>query len=254
MADCVTGGGKRRVIIFDTETTGRTPIDGDRIVEIGAVEMIGFEIGRSFHCYLNPERDVPEEVVRVHGLTGMFLRDKPLFSAVHKDLLEFFGPEDMLVAHNAEFDRGFLNAELERLGLPIFPQERFIDTLAVARKKLRAGQRLSLDALSKYYRLDQRGFNLDARKGAGGHGALLDAQMLAEIYIELHGGREQALEFVEQQNAQNQNESEAPVMQVVRRQPRPVQMSLFSTLEERAEHEKFLADLPGGSLWPKTAA
>jgi DNA polymerase-3 subunit epsilon len=252
MAD--TGNGARRVVIFDTETTGRTPLDGDRVVEIGCVEMIGFDVGRTFHAYLNPERDVPEEVVRVHGLTGTFLRDKPLFGAVQADLMAFFGPEDMLVAHNAEFDRGFLNFELERLGLPILPQERFIDTLAIARKKMRAGQRCSLDALSKFYRLDQRGFDLTARKGAGGHGALLDAQMLAEIYIELNGGREQVLEFAEEPASQNQNDSEAPTLQIVRRQPRPVQLSLFSTPEERAEHDKFLSELPGGSLWPKTAA
>ncbi len=245
-------GGRRRVVIFDTETTGRTPLDGDRIVEIGCVEMIGFELGRSFHAYLNPERDVPEEVVRVHGLTGAFLRDKPLFSAVHADLRAFFGEEDLIVAHNSEFDRTFLNAELERLGLPIYPQERFIDTLAVARKKLRAGQRLSLDALSKYYRLDQKGFDLSARKGAGGHGALLDAQMLAEIYIELHGGREQALEFVEQAAAEEINET--PVLQVVRRQQRPVQLSLFSTPEERSAHAQFVSELPGGAPWPKDDA
>lgn len=252
MADTgMIGAPSRRVVIFDTETTGRSPLDGDRIVEIGCVEMIGFEVSRSFHAYLNPERDVPEEVVRVHGLTGAFLRDKPLFSAVHLELMSFFGDVDMIVAHNAEFDRGFLNAELERLGVAPLPQDRFIDTLAVARKKLRAGQRLSLDALSKYYRLDQRGFDLSARKGAGGHGALLDAQMLAEIYIELHGGREQALAFAEEPAA---SEAQTPVLQVVRRQPRPVQLSLFSTLEERAAHDAFVADLPGGSLWPKTAA
>jgi DNA polymerase-3 subunit epsilon len=246
------GAAPRRVVIFDTETTGRSPLDGDRIVEIGCVEMIGFEVSRSFHAYLNPERDVPEEVVRVHGLTGAFLRDKPLFKAVHADLMNFFGEEDMLVAHNAEFDRGFLNAELERLGLPILPQERFIDTLAVARKKLRAGQRLSLDALSKYYRLDQRGFDLTARKGAGGHGALLDAQMLAEVYIELHGGREQALAFAEQPAGQDQPGT--PVLQILRRQQRPVQLSFFSTPEERTAHDAFVAELPGGSLWPKDDA
>ena len=252
MADTgMIGGGRRRVVIFDTETTGRTPLDGDRIVEIGCVEMIGFELGRTFHAYLNPERDVPEEVVRVHGLTGTFLRDKPLFSAVHADLLAFFGEEDLIVAHNAEFDRGFLNAELERLGLPIYPQERFVDTLAVARKRLRAGQRLSLDALSKYYRLDQRGFDLTARKGAGGHGALLDAQMLAEIYIELHGGREQALEFVERTPEEI---NETAVLQVVRRQQRPVQLSLFSTPEERGAHAQFVSELPGGTAWPKDDA
>src|SRR5262249_24203623 len=159
-----------RVVIFDTETTGLSPAQGDRIVEIGAVELIGFEAGRTFHRYLNPQRDVPEEVVRVHGLTGHFLADKPLFSHVHADLMEFFGA-DLIVAHNAEFDRRFLNAELELCGIAPVPKERFFDTLEKAKSKLRAGVRLSLDGLSKHYRLDQRGFDLNARKGAGGHGA-----------------------------------------------------------------------------------
>jgi DNA polymerase-3 subunit epsilon len=242
------GEGPKRVVIFDTETTGRAPADGDRVVEIGCVELIGFEAGRTFHAYLNPERDVPEEVVRVHGLTGAFLRDKPLFSTVCADLIAFFG-DDVIVAHNAEFDRGFLNAELERLGRPIFDQGRFLDTLAVAKKKLRAGTRLSLDALSKYYRLDQRGFDLSARKGAGGHGALLDAQMLAEIYIELQGGREQALAFVAPPTDAAM-QAEADILQFQPRPPRPQPLPLFSTAEERAAHEKFVASLGAPSLWP----
>lgn len=239
--------GPRRVIIFDTETTGRTPLDGDRIVEIGCVEMIGFEVGRTFHAYLNPERDVPEEVVRIHGLTGAFLRDKPLYAAVHADLMTFFGETDLIVAHNAEFDRGFLNAELDRLGLPAFPQERFIDTLAVAKKKLRAGTRLSLDALSKYYRLDQKGFDLTARKGAGGHGALLDAQMLAEIYVELHGGREQALGLVDQVDG-FEADNVVPFVRTQRAQ-RPTRLAPLSTPEERERHKVFIAGLGAPTLW-----
>jgi DNA polymerase-3 subunit epsilon len=188
---------------------------------------------------VNPGRDVPEEVVRVHGLTEAFLRDKPGFEALCDDLLAFFGETDAIVAHNADFDRAFLNAELVRLDRPPIPAERFIDTIAVAKRKLRAGTRLSLDALSKYYRLDQRGFDLTARKGAGGHGALLDAQMLAEIYVELHGGREQALAF----------ETAAPLLesvaqfQIVRRAARPQPQPLLSSEAEREAHAAFLAAL-----------
>jgi DNA polymerase-3 subunit epsilon len=251
MADSAgsTPHARKRVVLFDTETTGRSPLDGDRIVEIGCVELIGFELGRTFHAYLNPERDVPEEVVRIHGLTSAFLRDKSPYSAVHADLMAFFGEDDPIVAHNAEFDRGFLNAELERLGHPTLPQERFIDTLEVAKKKLRAGTRLSLDALSKYYRLDQRGFDLTARKGAGGHGALLDAQMLAEIYIELHGGREQTLAFVAPSIAEGDSEVVAPPPRIARPQ-RPTRQPLLSTPEERAAHAAFISGFGAPTLWP----
>ncbi|MGE3866322.1 MAG: DNA polymerase III subunit epsilon [Hyphomonadaceae bacterium] len=241
------GAARRRVVIFDTETTGRSPADGDRIVEIGCVELIGYDVGRTFHAYLNPERDVPEEVVRVHGLTGHFLRDKPLFSSVCEELMTFFGEADAIVAHNAEFDRGFLNAELERLGLPALPQTRFIDTLALARQKLRAGMRLGLDALAKHYRLDQRGFDLESRRGAGGHGALLDAQMLAEVFIELEGGREQAFAFAAAESAVA-NGGEGPTH--VSRPQRPAPAPLLSTPEERAAHAAFVAGLGAPSLWP----
>jgi DNA polymerase-3 subunit epsilon len=241
----------QRVVIFDTETTGRWAEGGDRIVEVGAVELIGFEAVRTFHAYINPQRDVPEEVVRVHGLTGHFLADKPLFSQVCEDLLSFFG-EDTLVAHNAEFDRAFLNAELARCGLPAFPKERFIDTLERAREKLRAGTRLSLDALSRQFRLDQRGFDLTARKGAGGHGALLDARMLAEIYIELIGGRVRSFDFMEEAAGQ----AERAIQEITRAPARQrlSAMPLLSSLEERALHEAFIGKLPGGTLWTGEAA
>ncbi len=239
---------KTRVVIFDTETTGRSPADGDRIVELGCVELVGFEVGRTFHRYLNPERDVPEEVVRVHGLTTHFLRDKPRFSQVCEDLMGFFGEADAIVAHNAAFDRSFLNAELARCGLSPAPEERFVDTLAMARAKLRAGTRCSLDALSRHFRLDQRGFDLSARKGAGGHGALLDAQMLAEIYIELLGGREQTLAFLEPEQAVTAAAAET-ALGIVRRAPRPTPMAPLSTPAERAAHAAFTAELAGGNPW-----
>lgn len=238
-----------RVVIFDTETTGRSPEEGDRIVEIGAVEMIGFEIGRTWHAYLDPERDVPEEVVRVHGLTRDFLRGKPKFADVIDDLLAFFG-RDFIVAHNAEFDRRFLNAELERLNRIPAPQERFIDTLAIAKKVMPPGKRLSLDALSKEFRLDRLGFDLGARKGAGGHGALLDAKMLAEIYIGLQGGREQKL-FAEEKPRAAVESSERQTISVIARRPRPAPLGPLSTEEERAAHAEFVAQLGKDPLWSK---
>ena len=234
-----------RVVIFDTETTGLSPANGDRIVELGAVEMIGFDVGRTFHAYLNPQRDVPDEVVRVHGLTAQFLSNKALFSQVHGELLAFFG-EDMVVAHNSEFDRRFLNAELELCGLAPLPRERFIDTLEKAKAKLRAGVRLSLDGLAKHYRLDQRGFDLGARKGAGGHGALIDAKMLAEIYIELLGGRVQELSFESETGAQAETVNAAPTPRL---RPRLAPAPLLSTAEERARHEGFANGLGGGNPW-----
>ena len=237
-----------RVIIFDTETTGLSPATGDRIVEIGAVELIGMQVGETFHRYINPERDVPEEVVRVHGLTGHFLSDKPLFAHVCEDLTKFFG-DDTIVAHNAAFDRNFLNAELERCGLQPTPESRYVDTLALAKAKLRAGTRMSLDGLSKHYRLDQRGFDLAARKGAGGHGALLDAKMLAEIYIELMGGRVQELFISEAAAAQAASAEAALHISSPNARARLKPMPLLSTASERAAHEQFTNKLPGGNFW-----
>lgn len=238
-----------RVVIFDTETTGRSPDEGDRIVEIGCIEMIGFETARTWHAYLDPERDVPEEVVRVHGLTRDFLRGKPKFADVVDDLIKFFGP-DPIVAHNAEFDRRFLNAELERLNRIPAPQDRFVDTLAIAKKVMPPGKRLSLDALSKEFRLDRLGFDLSARKGAGGHGALVDAKMLAEVYIGLQGGREQKL-FAEDKPGDAQVEVAAAQITIVPRAPRPTPLAPLSTPEEREAHAAFLAQLGKEPLWSK---
>jgi len=236
-----------REIVLDTETTGLEPAEVHRLVEIGCVEMIGFEVARTWHTYLDPERDVPEEVVRVHGLTRDFLRGKPKFADVIDDLLAFFG-RDPIVAHNAEFDRKFLNAELERLNRIPAPQDRFIDTLQIAKKVMPPGKRLSLDALSKEFRLDRMGFDLSARKGAGGHGALVDAKMLAEVYIGLQGGREQKL-FEDKSSAVVA--AAATEIIVVPRTPRPTPLALLSTDEERAAHAEFLAGLGKEPLWSK---
>ncbi|MBI1252049.1 MAG: DNA polymerase III subunit epsilon [Alphaproteobacteria bacterium] len=236
-----------REIVFDTETTGREPAAGDRIVEIGCVEIVNMlPTGRTFHAYVNPERDVPAEVVAVHGLTTRFLSDKPTFGdpTVVDALIDFFA-DDPIVAHNAAFDRKFLNAELSLLGRPAVPDARFVDTLAIAREKFR-GASNSLDALSKRFMLDRDGFDLDARKGAGGHGALIDAKILARVYLELRGGREQKLAIFQDSEAQNGGGGQG--LHFVRRAPRPKPLAPRITPEEAAAHEAFLDTLKD-PLW-----
>jgi DNA polymerase-3 subunit epsilon len=170
-----------REIVFDTETTGLDPLTGHRVVEIGCVELMNHvATGNTYHTYLNPERSVPSGASDVHGLTDAFLRDKPVFSEVVTDFLTFIG-DAPLVAHNASFDMGFINAELIRTGFPEIPRDRAIDTVVMARRKF-PGAPASLDALCKRFNIDlsERGF----------HGALLDARLLAEVYLELLGGRQ----------------------------------------------------------------
>lgn len=175
-----------REIVFDTETTGLDPKTGDRMVEIGCVEMVGrVETGRTFHAYYNPERDMPSAAEAVHGLSAAFLSTKPRFAESVEDLLEFIG-DAPLVAHNAGFDFGFLNAELERIGRPAIGLDRMIDTIAIARKR-HPGAKLSLDALCTRYGID--------RSHRVKHGALLDAELLAQVYVELNGGRQIGLEL-----------------------------------------------------------
>ena len=170
-----------REIVFDTETTGLSFPGGDRLVEIGCVELINRVMtGRTFHAYVNPERDMPVEAFKVHGLSSVFLSDKPVFHEVVEDLIDFMG-DCPLVAHNAAFDFGFLNGELTRCGRPIMAVDRMIDTLAIARTR-HPGAKHSLDALCARY-----GVDLSARTL---HGALLDAQLLAQVYVELTGGRQ----------------------------------------------------------------
>ncbi len=170
-----------REIVFDTETTGLSFSGGDRLVEIGCVELVNRVMtGRTFHAYVNPERDMPVEAFKVHGLSAVFLSDKPLFHDVVEDLIEFMG-DCPLVAHNAAFDFGFLNGELTRCGRPVMAVDRMVDTLAIARTR-HPGAKHSLDALCSRY-----GVDLSARTV---HGALLDAQLLAQVYVELTGGRQ----------------------------------------------------------------
>ena len=173
-----------REIVLDTETTGLDPAKGDRLVEIGAVEILDkMASGRSFHVLINPERDVPEEAFRVHGHSTESLKNKPIFSAIVEDFLAFIG-DDPLVIHNAEFDTRFLNAELNALGRPSLAAGRIIDTLALARRK-HPGAANSLDALCDRYRID--------RSRRVKHGALMDAEILVEVYCELCGGRQRNL-------------------------------------------------------------
>jgi DNA polymerase-3 subunit epsilon len=226
-----------REIVLDTETTGFKANEGDRLVEIGCIELVNhIPTGRHYHVYINPERSMPEEAFKVHGLSDEFLRDKPVFAAVAQDFCDFIA-EDMLVIHNAAFDLSFLNAELARLeGFPHIAMERAIDTVRLARQKF-PGAQVSLDALCKRLNIDN-----SARVK---HGALLDAELLAEVYLELIGGRQQGLGFAGAEAgeillaAQPQRGPARP--------PRPH----AATPEELAAHAAFVAKLKD-PLWLKT--
>jgi DNA polymerase III subunit epsilon len=177
-----------REVVFDTETTGLSPANGDRLVEIGCIEMINrVETGKTFHAYFNPERAMPIEAQNVHGLSEAFLVDKPLFAERVEDLLDFLG-ESPLVAHNASFDFAFLNHELKQSGRLTISHARMVDTIAIARAK-HPGAKHSLDALCIRYGID--------RSHRIKHGALLDAELLAQLYVELTGGRQIGLHLVE---------------------------------------------------------
>jgi DNA polymerase-3 subunit epsilon len=225
-----------REIVFDTETTGFEPSDGHRIVEIGCVELEDhFPTGRTLQFYLNPERDVPIESQRVHGLSGEFLADKPLFAHVAEEFLAFIG-DSALVIHNAAFDIKFINAELARVERAAIPFSRTIDTIEIAKRKI-PGARYSLDELCKRF-----GVDLSARSK---HGALLDAQLTAEIYLELIGGRQRGLMLAPAQSAQ----AAAAISPRPARQ-RPHGLAPRLTEEERARHSAFIAkELGDKPLW-----
>lgn len=245
-----------REILFDTETTGVFADHAeeklrDRIVEIGCVEVFNLErTGREYHIYLNPERDVPEEVVRVHGLRLDFLKNHRRFAEVAQEFLDFIG-DAPLVAHNASFDQGFINAELRRCGRELLPTERFVDTLAIARKRF-PGASCSLDALARRFQLDRYGFDLAARKGAGGHGALVDSRILAEVYLHLKGGREQRLAF-DVADVMTDDAAILSPIEFVKRQPRPTPLPSRLTSEEEAAHAAFIATLGPSALWLKAS-
>ena len=230
-----------REIIFDTETTGLSPAGGDRMVEIGCIEMFGrVETGRHFHCYFNPERSMPSEAEAVHGLGDTFLSDKPLFADMAEDLLAFLD-DSPLVAHNASFDFGFLNHELGRCGRPAVCMTRMVDTLGLARTR-HPGAKHSLDALCTRFGVD--------RSQRIKHGALLDAQLLAQVYVELIGGRQIGLGLVSDQR------SLAPVApggaDAVERGVRPARAHR-PTADETQRHRDFLAKI-GSPLWERFLA
>ena len=217
-----------REIIFDTETTGLDPKKGDRLVEIGCIEMIGRVVtGRTYHAYFNPERDMPAEAERVHGLSAAFLADKPLFATRAEEILAFI-EDSPLVAHNASFDFGFLNAELAMCGLAPVDRARMVDTVALARAR-HPGAKLSLDALCSRYGID--------RSHRTQHGALLDAELLTQVYIELRGGRQIGLELAAEESAPDLVMAAAPpTPDRPFRAPRPYQPSEA----ELAAHAAFL--------------
>ena len=225
-----------REIILDTETTGLSPITGDRLVEIGCVELINhLPTGKTYHIFLNPERDMPKEAEAVHGLSAQFLKDKPLFKSIVQEFLDFI-QDSPLIIHNASFDMGFINTELANIGRDAIPASQVIDTLQLARKAHPMGPN-SLDALCKRYGID----NSKRTK----HGALLDSELLAEVYLELIGGRQTALIL------QAQSITRKIEVQIEDRQPRrrPAPLSPRLTDDEINLHENQIKTLGSDSFW-----
>lgn len=229
-----------REIIFDTETTG---LDNrqDRVIEIGGIELDNhFPTGRSFHVYINPgDRKVHPDALAVHGISDDFLKDKPLFGDIAGDLIEFFG-DARWVAHNATFDMGFINAEFARLGLPPVSGDLVTDTLALARRKHPMGPN-SLDALCRRYGID----NSHRTK----HGALLDSELLAEVYIEMIGGRQAALGLQSSENARGQSIEVDEIIVAAGQRPRPLRPRLSA--REMEAHAALVAKIGAKAIWAK---
>ena len=242
-----------REIVLDTETTGFDPESGDRIVEIGALELYNhLPTGETFHVYINPERSMPDEAFGVHGIgpdlleSGpraaeageVTLKDKPLFREVGQKFLDFVGMDSKLVIHNASFDMKFLNAELRWLDLPQIPWERALDTLAIARKKF-PGSPASLDALCRRFGIDNSSRTL--------HGALLDSEILAEVYLELIGGRQPGLVL----SARRETTVAGQSGETWRPKPRQTPLPSRITKEEAAAHASFVEEMGDGALWKR---
>ena len=222
-----------REIVFDTETTGLDPLAGDRLVEIGCIELFNqFPTGKTFHGYFNPERDMPESALKIHGLTVDFLKNQPLFAHRAGELIDFLG-DAQLVAHNAMFDLAFLNAELERAGRPAVSRDRTVDTLLIARRK-HPGAANRLDDLCARYAVD------NSRRTK--HGALLDAELLAEVYVELIGARQAQLIL-----------SQAPAIvapgEIIAVRERPMPLPSRLTADAQAAHRRFIASLGEKAVW-----
>lgn len=227
----------QREIVLDTETTGLDPRNGDRLIEIGCIELMNrLPTGREYHCFINPQRDVPAAAEAVHGLSTQFLQDKPLFEHVVEDFLAFIG-EDTLVIHNASFDIGFLNAELERAGRQTLMMDRVVDTLALARRKHPGGSN-NLDALCKRYGID----NSKRVK----HGALMDSVLLAAVYLELLGERQSTLELGRNAGADG-NTGQPGASYVAPKRPSPLPSRL--TAHEERKHLEFVKGLGPEALW-----
>lgn len=216
-----------REIILDTETTGLDPKTGHRVVEVGALEMINKVItGRKFHYYINPQRDMPQEAYRIHGISSAFLQDKPLFKDIAEEFTRFI-EGGRLVIHNAPFDLKFLNHELSLLKLPSIELSEVIDTLPIARRAF-PGSRANLDALCKRFKVDNTNREF--------HGALKDAYLLAEIYVELSGGRQVSFSMKEKNEA-----SVLTVTQEVNHQVKGNNVVIVATAEEKEKHEQFMS-------------
>jgi DNA polymerase-3 subunit epsilon len=228
-----------REIVLDTETTGLSPASGDRLVEIGCVELINhIPSGRNHHVYINPLRSMPEEAFRVHGLSEEFLADKPVFAAVADDFRAFIG-DATLVIHNAPFDMGFLNAELQQAGQPPLAN-KVIDTVMLAREK-HPGARVSLDALCKHYGID------NSRRAL--HGALLDSEILAEVYLELIGGKQVSLALIAETRVSGADAIAARPVAT----RRPVALPSRVSQAERESHARLVAALGENSIWAQYA-
>lgn len=226
-----------REIVLDTETTGFEPSEGDRIVEIGAVELIGHvPTGRTYHQYINPQRGMPAEAFAVHGLSEEFLADKPLFKDIAQAFVDFVGNDKMII-HNAAFDMKFLNAELGWVKRPLLPMDQSLDTLAIARRRF-PGSPASLDALCRRFGIDNSSRTL--------HGALLDSEILAEVYLELIGGRQPdfALSAHADKKSTGQSEDWRPK---ARSNPLPSRL----TEDEAAAHTSFVEKLGDDAVWKK---
>jgi DNA polymerase III subunit epsilon len=225
-----------REIVLDTETTGLDPLRGDRLVEIGCVEIFNrMPTGQTFHRHINPQRDMPAEAFAVHGLSTEFLTTKPLFAEVADEFLEFIG-EAPLVIHNASFDIGFINAELERIQRPVLARERLVDTLLLARRK-HPGVSNRLDDLCSRYAID------NSRRTR--HGALLDAELLAEVYIDLIGARQSQLILA----AESRDARVGGYGGEMPRRQREVPLAARVTEEDRAAHRQFVLTLGDRPIW-----
>ena len=224
-----------REIVFDTETTGLDPLQGHRLVEIGCIELVNrIPSGQVFHRYVNPDRDMPHEAFAVHGLSLEFLQDKPRFPDICEELIEFIG-DAPLVAHNASFDLGFLNAELERCKKMLLTRDRLVDTLMLARRRHPGGSN-RLDDLCARYGID------NSRRTK--HGALLDAELLAEVYVELIGGRQASLILVE-----TGHEIATTRYRTTAAPPRPVALPPRLSDAELVAHAAFIASLGTQAIW-----